>query len=356
MRRFMSGIGAVIITILQGLLKIVLFALAIPIGLQNLLAALTGATDALMLGRLSQDAVSAVSLANQIAFIMNLFSFAIIGAGGVLLAQYWGKKDHTMVKNIFCMILKISIGISFIFFLLAMFVPEQLMRIYTPDRDLIAIGASYLRAVSVSYLFGAATKCYFLMMKLEGKARKSVYIAVVVLVLDMVLDGFLIYGLAGVPQLGANGSAYSTVVVELIALVWCVVESYREGSVHPDLQGIQWHSKDITKDVLKITMPMLGSSMAWGIGFSIHSMIMGHLGSDATAAASITSIAQEMITCVCKGVSAGAGIMIGQLLGQDLFDKAKEYGPLSLSRSHLSCMNSTSACCFQGSVIKTIFS
>mgnify|MGYP003258885718 FL=1 len=83
-----------------------LFSLAIPIGMQNLLVALIGASDALMLGRLTQDAVSAVSLANQIAFIMSLFSGAVVGGGGALIAQYWGKGDWTMVKNLFCMLIK----------------------------------------------------------------------------------------------------------------------------------------------------------------------------------------------------------------------------------------------------------
>ena len=303
-----------------------LFSLAIPIGMQNLLVALIGASDALMLGRLTQDAVSAVSLANQIAFIMSLFSGAVVGGGGALIAQYWGKGDWTMVKNLFCMLIKWAFGISFVFFVLAMFAPELLMRIYTPDAALIKIGASYLRAVSLSYLFTGVTQCYYLIMKLEGKAPKSVLISVVTLITDVVLDFFLIYGFAGVPKLGANGSAYSTVVVELVALIWCIAESHRGESIRPDLQGVQWFSIDITKDLFKIALPMLGSSLAWGFGFSMHSLIMGHLGSDATAAASIASVAQELITCVCKGISVGAGIMVGKLLGQNLFDKAKEYG------------------------------
>ncbi len=303
-----------------------LLSLAIPIGLQNLLVALIGATDALMLGRLTQDAVAAVSLANQIAFIMSLFSGAIVAGGGVLIAQYWGKGDRTMVKNLFCMIMKFAFGISLIFFALAMFVPELLMRLYTPDAALIDIGASYLRIVSFSYLFTGITQCYYLVMKLEGKASKSVIISVFTLITDVTLDIFLIYGKAGVPKLGADGSAYSTVVVELIALIWCIAESFRGNSVRPDWKSFQWFSGVVTKDLFKIALPMLGSSLAWGIGFSMHSLIMGHLGSDATAAASITSIAQELITCVCKGISAGAGIMVGKLLGQNLFDKAKEYG------------------------------
>ena len=83
-----------------------LFSLAIPIGMQNLLVALIGATDALMLGRLNQDSVAAVSLANQIVFVMNLFIGALVGGGGSLIAQYWGKGDKTMAKKLFCTILK----------------------------------------------------------------------------------------------------------------------------------------------------------------------------------------------------------------------------------------------------------
>lgn len=303
-----------------------LLSLAIPIGLQNLLVALIGATDALMLGRLTQDSVAAVSLANQIVFVMNLFIGAVVGGGSSLIAQYWGKGDKTMTKNLFCTILKYAAGISLVFFALAMTIPETLMRIYTPEKALIDIGASYLRVVSVSYLFSGVTQCYYLVMKLEGKASKSVIISVVTLVADVVLDIFLIYGLAGVPRLGANGSACSTVAVELIALIWVIAESCRGDSVHPDWQGLRWFSADVTKDLLKISAPMLASSLAWGLSISMHSLIMGHMGSDATAAASITSVAQELVTCVCKGVAAGAGIMIGKLLGQDQFDKAKVYG------------------------------
>ena len=303
-----------------------LLALAIPIGFQNLLIALIGATDALMLGRLSQDAVAAVSLANQVVFIMNLFIGAVVGGGGALIAQYWGKEDKAMAKNLFCMILKWSFVISLIFFVLAMFLPEQLMRIYTPDEALIEIGASYLRAVGVSYLFVGITQCYYLKMKIEGDASKSVVISVVTLIVDVVLDLFLIYGLAGVPKFGANGSAYSTVFVELIALVWCIVESYRKDRIHADFKGIKWFSASVTKDWMKLALPMLGSSLAWGLSISMHSLIMGHLGSDATAAASITSVMLELVTCVCKGISAGTGIIIGKLLGQSLFDKAKAYG------------------------------
>ena len=298
-----------------------LMTLAVPIGLQSLLTALIGATDALMLGRLSQDAVAAVSLANQIAFVMNLFIGGIIGGGGALMAQYWGKEDKTMVRNLFCMIIKWSAAVCLLFFGLAMTIPELLMRIYTPEGSLITIGGSYLRAVAPSYLFAGVTQCYYLKMKIEGNAAKSVTISVAVLVTDMVLDFFLIYLL----DLGANGSAYSTVVVELAALIWCVCDSCRKDHIRADLPGFRWHSRVITGDFLKLTFPMLASMLLWGIGISVQSLIMGHQGSDATAAASIAAVLLELVSCVCKGVSAGTGIIMGKLLGKSLFQKAEAY-------------------------------
>ena len=303
-----------------------LMALAIPLGLQNLLVALVGATDALMLGRLTQDAVAAVSLANQISFVMNLFIGAVISGGGVLIAQYWGKGDRRIVKNLFCTIIKYVFGIALLFFLLAFFMPRTLMGIYTSDPELIRIGAGYLKIVSFSYLFNSVAQCYYLLMKISGKAAKSVAISVMTVVVDVVLDLFLIYGLAGVPALGANGSAYSTIAVEAAALLWCILESYRKDGIHLDWQGMTWFSAAIFKDFIRIAMPVLASCLAWGLGFSMHSLIMGHLGSDAAAAASITGVAQELVACLCKGVTSGTGVIVGALLGRNELEKAKLYG------------------------------
>lgn len=234
--------------------------------------------------------------------------------------------DLSEKKEFYKELFSLAIPISLQNLALAILIPDLLMRIYTPEPALIEIGASYLRAVGVSYLLSGITQCYYLKMKIEGKASISVIISIVTLITDVVLDMFLIYGLAGVPRLGAVGSAYSTVFVELIGLIWCVAISCRKDSIRPDWQGIKWFSPAVTKDFVKLALPMLGSSLAWGLGFSMHSLIMGHLGSDATAAASITSIVQEIVTCVCKGISAGAGIIIGKLLGRNLFNKAKIYG------------------------------
>lgn len=260
--------------------------LALPLALQNLLNALVGASDALMLGRLTQDAIAAVSLANQINFVMSLFNGALIGAIGVLVAQYWGKEDSVNAKRFLCMAVRYVIAVSSIFSLLAHCLSEQLMTIFTSESELIDIGAAYLRIVSFSYIFAGVSQCFLMLMKVSGYAKMSVWISAIVVIVDMTMDFFLIYGIGPVPALGANGSAYSTIAVEFISLVWCVIWATRNKKIRLNAQSFLFFSKTFEKDTWKIIPGMLASSLSWGLSITMHAFILGHLGTDATAAAS----------------------------------------------------------------------
>ncbi len=303
-----------------------LMALAVPLALQNLLNALVGASDALMLGRLTQDAIAAVSLANQVSFVMSLFNGAAIGAAGVLIAQYWGRGDHVSAKRFLAMAVRYVTVISMAFFALALCLPERLMAVLTPEPELIRIGAGYLRVVSFSYLLAGVSQCYLMVMKISGHAKMSVWISAMTVVVDMTADFFLIYGFGPIPALGANGSAYSTIAVEAIALVWCVVWAGKREESRLDGKALLFFSRAYERDIWKIIPGMLASGLSWGLSMTMHSFILGHLGTDATAASSVTGVAQQLIHCLTHGLSSGAGIMIGQLLGKNLLDRAKEYG------------------------------
>ena len=267
-----------------------LSALAVPFALQGLLNALVGASDALMLGRLTQQSIAAVSLANQVSFVMSLFLGAIIGSVGVLVAQYYGKGDFAAVRRLLCMALRYAAAIAVVFFALAFFIPEKLMRIFTNEEELIAIGAGYLRIVSFSYLFSAMAQCYLMLMKIDGRAKMSVWISAVTVVVDMAADFFLIYGFGRIPALGANGSAWSTIAVEVIAFGWCVAASLRKDRIRPDGRSLLSFSALLEKDMWKVALPMLASSLSWGLSISAHSAIIGHLGIDAAAAYSLSLI------------------------------------------------------------------
>ena len=200
------------------------------------------------------------------------------------------------------------------------------MRVFTSEASLVRIGAGYLRIVSFSYFFAGTAQCFLMMMKVSGRAKLSVVISAVIVSVDMLADLFLIYGLGPFPALGANGSAYSTIAVEFVALVWCVAWMWKHGDVRLDGKSLFFFSKQYEKDAWQIIPGTLASSLTWGLSMTMHSFILGHMGTDATAAASVTSVAQQLIQCVTMGLSSGAGIMIGKLLGNNQLEKAREYG------------------------------
>ena len=303
-----------------------LLTLAVPLALRNLLYALVGASDALMLGRLNQASISAVSLANQVSFVMSLFNGAVVGAVGVLVAQYFGKGDTKNAKRFLSMAVRYTAGISLTFFLLALLIPEELMGIFTPDPELIRIGAGYLRIVSFSFLFTGIAQCYLMMMEVSGRVKMSLWISAITVIVDMTADLFLIYGIGSWEGLGADGCAYSTVVVEVIALGICIVESLQKDHIHPDGESLKFFSKEFEKDIWYVIPGMLASSLAWGLSITMHAFILGHLGSDATAANSVTGVAQQLIQGMTHGLATGSGIILGKLLGQNKLSEAKAYG------------------------------
>ena len=303
-----------------------LLTLAVPLALRNLLYALVGASDALMLGRLNQASISAVSLANQVSFVMSLFNGAVVGAVGVLVAQYFGKGDTKNAKRFLSMAVRYTAGISLTFFLLALLIPEEVMGIFTPDPELIRIGAGYLRIVSFSFLFTGIAQCYLMMMEVSGRVKMSLWISAITVIVDMTADLFLIYGIGSWEGLGADGCAYSTVVVEVIALGICIVESLQKDHIHPDGESLKFFSKEFEKEIWDVIPGMLASSLAWGLSITMHAFILGHLGSDATAANSVTGVAQQLIQGMTHGLATGSGIILGKLLGQNKLSEAKAYG------------------------------
>lgn len=301
--------------------------LVLPITVQHFMLALVSATDAIMLGAVSQTALSAVSLAGQIQFVLNLFISGISAGSGIMAAQYWGKGDAASIESVIPIALRTNLIFSGIFTVVAAFVPEMLMRIFTNDAALIASGAEYLRAVSFSYLLCGISQIYLILLKNTGHASVSSQISSTAVVLNIILNAILIFGLLGFPALGIVGAAYATVIARFAELLWSYIETKRPGRVRVIWKKMfEVADRTLAKDFWHYTTPVLGAALVWGIAYVSYSVIMGHMGSDAVAANSITTIAKNMLSCLIRGVSGGAGVLIGNLLGAGELRKAKEYG------------------------------
>ena len=303
-----------------------LWGLVFPIAIHKQMTALVSASDAFMLGFVSQTSLSAVSLATQIQFVHNLFMLALTIGATTLAAQYWGKGDTDSVEEILAIVLKISMAVSVVFFIAAMFFSGFLMRIFTNDIRLIQAGIPYLRIVSVSYLFMGFSQIYLCIMKNSGRTAKSTIYGSVAVVINIGFNVIFIFGLAGFPAMGIAGAALATTVSRALELLLTIYENMHRSLVCVRLKYIRNSSKKLKKDFWHYTTPVLGNELVWGCGFTMFSVIMGHLGSDAVAANSVANILKNIIACVCNGIGIGAGIIVGNELGKGEMERATEYG------------------------------
>ena len=165
-----------------------LYTLAAPIALQSLMLALVAAGDALMLGQVAQEEMTAVSLATQIQFVQNMFLGAITAAGAILGAQYYGKGDRHTIEDIFNLMLRFCGVVSLLFFLACELIPAQLMKVFTGDAPLIAIGIRYLRIAGWSYLLTGVSQCYLTVMKITDHVRPSALISSSAVIANIILN------------------------------------------------------------------------------------------------------------------------------------------------------------------------
>ena len=298
--------------------------LALPIALQQFMTALVGACDAIMLGKLSQDAMSAVSLATQVTFVFNLFMFAFMAGENMFVAQYYGKGDYTGISQVFSLVTKICGCIAVIFLAGTLFFPEQLMRILTNEETLIVLGSEYLRVIGISYVFSGIAQTFLAIMKNCGAVNMSTLINGVMVILNIALNAVFIFGLSGFPKMGIKGAALATVLATVVQFLWSV------GYVLCRIRAVKFSLRSCEKKLFgrfwQKTVPLLINNLAWGIGFSMYSVIMGHLGTDAVAANGIANISKNLVVCFCLGLGNAGSIIVGNRLGADRLQEAKEVG------------------------------
>ncbi len=303
-----------------------LFVLAAPIAFQSLMLASVAAADALMLGRVTQYEMTAVSLAAQVSFVQNMFISAFISAGAILGAQYYGKGDRRTIQELFNMMLRFTVCLSLVFFAACELCPGALMHIFAEDPELIRIGSGYLRIAGWSYVICAVSQCYLTVMKVTDHVLPNALISSVAVVSNILLNAVFIYGLFGMPALHYKGTAVATTIARLIELILCLVVSAGAGHVRPGWRRLFRRDKALTKDYVRQCLPLLGGSLLWGVGFTSYTAIIGHLGADAAAANSVSAVIRDLICCACNGIACAAGIMVGNELGAGRLERGKQYG------------------------------
>ena len=304
-----------------------LFTIAIPISLQALLQNFVNMLDTVMIGRLGSVEIAAVGLGNQIFFILNMILFGITSGGGVFIAQFWGKKDLRGIRRSLGLMTLIAAFVALVFTVLGLLIPHQLIRIYSPDPEVVRVGGEYLRLACLSYIPTAISFSITLALRSTERVKLPLVCTSVSLLTNAGANYLLIF-LAG---LGVKGAAIATVFSRLVELVillsWTYSHGYEICGRLRELLGFDW---SFVFKYLKIAFPVIVNETFWGLGTSVYNGIYAHAGTDSFTAYSITGTISQLTWVFCMGFGNGIGVLIGKLIGEKKLDQARAYALRSM--------------------------
>lgn len=303
-----------------------LFSIALPIAVQNLITFMVSMVDTLMVGALGEIQLSAVSIANNLFFVLTILMFGLAGGSNIMISQYWGKGNVKTIHKILAIMYRVCLLITGIFIFIALFLPKYFMGIFTTDKAVIDFGASYLRIVCIGYLFYSITNCTIMMLRSVKTVSISIIVYTASLVINSILNWIFIFGNLGAPELGIRGAAIATVCARItefsIVLVFMFIYERKIGLKIEHLLKID---KEILKDYVGLCTPVLCNELLWAIGASMISVIVGRMGTEVVAANSINGVAHQFVTVFIFGMSNATAVIIGNTIGEGKKEKAKEY-------------------------------
>lgn len=302
-----------------------MYRLLIPLVIQNLLSAAVSSSDVVMLNYVGQSSISAVSLAANYANVISMVYYGLGTGAALLCAQYYGKRDFRAIQTVQGIALRYSMTLTLIVSAAAFTAPQLMMRLFTKDAELIAIGADYLRVMGITYLCWGIIEIYLAVLRSIGRVTVCMVLNVMTFLLNIALNAVFIFGFFGAPKLGATGVAIATAASRVAELIGCFLVSAFSGEVKLNLGSMFHGNKLLTGDFIRLALPALGNDVSWGLAFSMYSVILGHMGNDAVAANSMVVVVRNLSTTFCFAVASAGGILLGNVMGEGKLDKAKQY-------------------------------
>jgi putative MATE family efflux protein len=305
--------------------------IALPIIAQQAMFSLLNMLGVIFVGQKGDAAVAAVGLAGQIAFLLNLVHFGIISGAAMFTAQFWGKQDIPNLRRVLGLCLMLAITASLIFFALSQLFPSQILRIYSKDAEVIALGTAYIRTFSWTFLFFAVTFSYALVMRSTGNVILPTMVGVGALLISTFLSYSLIFGKFGLPELGIQGAAVAAVITRFLECLTLLIITYRMKSpVAASFRELIGFDRVFFSKVIKPMTPVILNELFWSLGITTYNIIYGRLGTQSYAAINIVSTIEQVLFVVFIGISNATSVLVGNRIGAGREHEAFVYAGRSL--------------------------
>lgn len=301
--------------------------IAVPIALQGLITNGVNIMDTIMVGKVGETQLSAVSLANQFINIFHIFCMGIGMGASVLVARYFGMKDSSSLKKTLTIMFRLCLFLAFLFCFVTILIPRQIMMIYTTDEEIIKYGIDYLKYSVISYFFFGLSLTSTIVLRNIGQVRMPLYTSIGAFFVNVGANYIFIFGKLGIPKMGVAGAAIGTLISRIFEfIIICGFLFLKENNIRYRIKDLFKRVGNLWREYIRISIPVLISDGILALGNNSVAMVIGRLGGNFVAANAVTAVTQQLSSVMIQGFSQAGAIVTGYTLGEGDRDKAKRQG------------------------------
>ncbi len=301
--------------------------IAIPVSLQSLITVGINLMDTIMLSSMGDAQLSASTLAGQ---FITLFQICCMGIGfgaSVMTSRFWGMKDNTSLKKAVTIMLRLCFVFSAAFTFATILFPGGIMRIYTPDADIIAYGITYFKWLILTYFCMGFSLTCTLVLRSVGQVKVPLVTSIAAFFVNVFFNWVFIFGKLGAPRMEIAGAALGTLIARVFELVIiCGYFFIFDKRIGYRFKNIFMKCGDLISEYIRISIPVLISDFLLALGNSAVAMVMGHIGKAFVAANSVTTVVQQLSSVLTQGISNASCIITGHTMGEGNYKKAQKDG------------------------------
>jgi multidrug resistance protein, MATE family len=305
--------------------------LAVPVVLSELGWMLMGVVDTMMVGRLGPAAIGAVALGNAVCYTPSMFGIGLLLGLDTLVAQAYGRKDHDECHRWLAQGVYLA-SISAVPIMVGIALVSSFFGRFGIVAEVAGPASGYMRVLfwgTLPLLLYAASRRY---LQGVGQVRVITVTYVAANLVNWFLNWVLIYGKLGMPTLGVNGSALSTVfarvtmALALIGFAW----RYERKRGHPLFR--HWAGPQIArlKRLMKLGAPAAAQILLEVGAWNLATFSAGYLTPVALATHQIVLNYASITYMVPLGISAAAAVSVGHAVGAGDAARARRAGWLAL--------------------------
>lgn len=309
-----------------GSLTKLLVKLALPIFIDTLLVMTLGAADTFMLSRYSDESVAAVGLVNQLVNIVFIIFQVISMATSILCSQYVGAGQRNRVIQVMgiSVLFNVIIGLAFSMFLYGK--AADLLGMMGAREELYAQSFAYMRIVGAFAFFQAVSLSAAAALRSVDMADYPMFVSGLVNVINILGNYALIFGKFGLPALGVQGAALSTVICRALSsalLLFLLFRKYIVRLPRGLFRPFPW--PEVGK-LFKVGIPSAGEQMSYNLSMLVVTYFINFLGNDELATRTYVQTISMFVYLFSLAAAQGGAIVIGHLTGMKRYEAAFALG------------------------------